>query len=249
MPHSRPRGSAVAVVLSLTLASACSLPAVRQAAPTTKPIAVDRVAIVAPDVAVVSAKPAKQVELKRQLLAAVQSHLGDRGQKVESLSDADANRVVRINVAHAKSSLHIYRELTGVEQKKPRRQLLPAEVRGVAEQSGADAVIITRLEGEETSTSQQIAQAATGFVGSAAIGVLTLSPGRLIGAALSAGDSWRATHLRVAVVDGSSGEVLWANWAMKKSSPSHEVVSELVSQAFSTFPRLVDRAPALASVR
>jgi hypothetical protein len=221
----------------------------RRTAPTTKPIAVDRVAIVVPDVAVVSAKPAKQVELKRQLLAAVQSHLGDRGQKVEPASDADANQVVRINVAHAKSSLQIYRELTGIEQKKARRQLAPAEVRGVAEQSDADAVIITRLEGEEISTSRQIGQATTGFVGSAAVGVLTLSPGRLIGAALNAAESWRATHLRVTVVDGSSGEVLWANWVMKKSPPSHEVVSELVAQAFSTFPRLVDRAPALASLR
>ncbi len=192
--------------------------------------------VLAPDVAVTSAKPAKQVELKRQLLAEVDKSLGGRAQRFEASTHAEADRALRIAVAHAKSTNHAYGELA------------PADVRGIAEQTGADAIVITRLEGDDTSTSQQVVEAATAFVGRAAMGVVTMSPTRLIDAALSASERSRTTSLRVTVVDGS-GEVLWASSVGEKSAPSPEVVSELVAEAFSTLPRLVDRAPALASLR
>ncbi|MGH7806420.1 MAG: hypothetical protein ACREQJ_18875 [Candidatus Binatia bacterium] len=247
MRHSDRRPAGLLVTLALFASTACSQPFAKHEAPKAKPLALDQLAIVAPDVAVVSAKPSTQVALKRQLLAAVESALGSRGHRIASPSEDDANRIVRLNVAHAKSPLHIYREFIGVQQ-KPRRHLAPAEVRGLAEGHRADAVIVTRLEGVEVSTSQRLTEAATGFVGSAAIGVITMSPMRLLGAAARAAETPRGTHLRVTVVDGASGEVLWANWAVEKSSPSAETVSELVARAFSTFPRLVDRTQAVASL-
>lgn len=249
MLRSTSRRPAVLAALALFTTAACSQPFAKRQAHTTKPLAVDQMAIVAPDIAIVSAKPATQVALKRQLLSAVESALGSRGRRVEAPSDANANQIVRLNVAHAKSPLHIYREFANVARNKPRHHLAPAEVRGVAEQTQADAVIVTRLEGTEISTSQRVAEAATGFVGSAAIGVLTMSPTRLIGAAAKVADTSRGTHLRVTVIDGASGEVLWANWAVVKSSPSSETVSELVAQAFATFPALVNRTQAVASLR
>jgi hypothetical protein len=234
MFRARRLSSAILGILLLAASSGC----VHYRAPQreTQPLAVGRMVIMAPDVAVTSAKPAKRVELKRQLLAEVDKSLGGRAQRFEASTHADADRALRIAVAHAKSTNLAYGELA------------PADVRGLAEQSGADAIVITRLEGDDTSTSQQVVQAATAFVGHAALGVVTMSPSRLIGAALSAAETSRTTSLRVTVVD-ASGEVVWASSVSDKSAPSSEVVSELVAQAFSTFPRLVDSAPALASLR
>ena len=234
MRQAHRHGSAILGILLLAVSSGCGH--YRRPEREAKPLAVGRMVIMAPDVAVTSAKPAKRVALKRQLLAEVDKSLAGRAQRFEASTHADADRVLRIAVAHAKSTNQAFGELA------------PADVRGVAEQSGADAIVITRLEGDDTSTSQQVVEAATSFVGHAALGVVTMSPSRLIGAALQAAESSRTTSLRVTVVDGS-GEVLWASTVGEKSAPSPEVVSELVAQAFSTFPRLVDRAPALASVR
>ena len=244
MLHAHRYGSAILGILLLAASSGC----LHTRAPKreTPPLAVGRMVIMAPDVAVTSAKPAKQVELKRQLLAEVDKSLAGRAQRFEASTHADADRVLRIAVAHAKSTNHAHREQVGDTKHRPRWQLAPADVRGVAKQSGADAIVITRLEGDDTSTSQQVVQAATAFVGHAALGVVTMSPSRLIGAALSAAETSRTTSLRVTVVD-ASGEVVWASSVSDKSAPSPELVSELVAQAFSTFPGLADAEPALVS--
>ncbi|MGH7804551.1 MAG: hypothetical protein ACREQJ_09390 [Candidatus Binatia bacterium] len=210
---------------------------VAQRPPATRPLELQPLAVLPVDVAVTGVEPVSAAALENALARGLESRLRSARARPSWRSTAEGQSgVARIHRALAGSPVHVYRELVGVPSRKPRHRLVPADVQAVAQAVGAETLLVARLQGSHTSASTSVAESATAVVGAAVLGAVTLSPTRVLTAATKVGETSRLSELRVALVHGASGEILWANWVRIRQPPSTQLVGALLEEALATFP-------------
>ena len=244
MNHTRFGSAALALFLAASTLSACSAASFgrSQSSKTfvTRPVSAKQLTLLPAQVTLGGGSTAGIVErrtaLERELESAITDRLVGRVNRMPSHLDKGSG-ILRVQHAFGNSGVFIYREFVGIPS-KPRRRLAEGESRALAQASGADRFVVARFVGKETTGAQRFANSATAVAGAAAMGVLTLSPIRLLSGTASAvmEGGGQGSELRVALLDGQTGEILWANWLLVKDAPTPEVVGELVDRAFATFP-------------
>ena len=226
----------LAMVAGLAIACSAAPRSFRPTAPL-RPIPVARIAVVPPEAVITGGEPGAAARLEARLASAIAAEIARRGRDLGGAQvTLDAERVARIRKALADSPVYLHREFAGVANPQPRGRLPAADVAAFASSRRADAVLVARLVATETTAAGRVADSALSFVQNAAIGVASLSPTRIVRAAVNAPNASPGSHLRVALVDPGSGEILWANWVIVKRSPTPDLVDELVALAFEDFP-------------
>lgn len=233
-----PFRSRVPVAVLAVLAIGCSAaPRSFRATAPLRPIPVARIAVVPPQAVVTGGEAGSALRFEARLASRIAAEVSRRGRDLGGVQfPPDADRVERIRKALADSPVYVHREFVGVASPKPRGRLAATDVAAFASSRRADAVLVARLVATVTSAGGRAADSALSFVQGAALGVVSLSPSRIVRAAVNAPNASPGSHLRVALVDPASGEILWANWVIVKSSPTAELIDELVALAFADFP-------------
>ena len=231
----------------LLLGIACAPTGMKTTREMLRPVPLSRAILIAPavDVRAASGEGAheRRSAIERRLWAALDEALTGGGRRADIVSGTDsvgagAARTERIQRALAGSPVMIHREVAGVSR-PARHRLAVDDVRAIAQAGKAEGIIVARLIGKESTASRRAVESAASTARKTAEGVFSLSPMRVVKGLLSTGQGTQQSNLRVALVHGESGEILWASSVTSTRPPSTETVDDLVRRAVADFPPLV----------
>lgn len=229
----------LALALGLLVLSGCFASRPPPPRPVVRQIPATQIAVVDPGVTIlVGGAPtaARRPDLEARLRAGMERMVRRRGPALAPAGTDDAERAGRIQKALIASPMLVHREYVGVANPSPRGRVVAADLEPLAAERGADLVLLARFVGNDTDVAQRMVDSAMSFVGGAALGVVSLSPGKVVRAAIAAPNASPGSNLRVALVQPFTGEILWANWVVTKKAPSPEAIDDLVRKAFADFP-------------
>ena len=231
---------------SAAVTSGCAPRGAGRSAATLRAVPMARVILLAPEVELTDGGPGERgPALERRLWAALDEALTGGGRRADVVTGTDsvgagAGPTERVQRELAASPVHVHRELVGTSTERARRRLAADDVREIARIGNADGIVVARMVGRDGGAARRVAESAASLVSKTAAGALRLSPSRVVRGLLSAGDGPPRTVLRVVLVRGDSGEILWASSASSTRPPSLDVIDDLVEEAIADFPPLTE---------